>query len=87
MKWELSAQEFLFLRIDEVQLPKIANGLSEHQRKDSSKKSEEEWNWGCYARGALYALQKKGNCVTKVTSFSCFSFMNLQNYNFKPTQA
>lgn len=60
-------------RIDEVQLPKFANGLSEHQIKDSSK-SEEEWNWGSYARGALYALQKKGNSVTKgIVGYICGS--------------
>lgn len=60
-------------RIDEVQLPKYVNGLSDCQRKDSSK-SEEESNWGSYARGALYALQKKGNCVTKgIVGYICGS--------------
>ncbi|XP_015170851.1 galacturonokinase isoform X3 [Solanum tuberosum] len=62
------------LRIDEVQLPKHmseTNGLTEQM--DSST-PQEECKWGNYARGAIYALQSKGNHLkTGITGFICGS--------------
>ncbi|XP_075092885.1 galacturonokinase isoform X4 [Nicotiana tabacum] len=61
-------------RVDEVQLPKHiskTNGLNEQI--DSSK-PQEECKWGNYARGAIYALQNKGNPLkTGITGFICGS--------------
>lgn len=37
-------------------------------------KPNEECNWGSYARGALYALQKRGNTLTKVAGLSLSLF-------------
>ncbi|CAA0818721.1 Galacturonokinase [Striga hermonthica] len=51
--------------VNEEQLPKSAAKLN-----DSS--SQEECSWGSYARGALYALQKKGNSIKQgITGFIC----------------
>lgn len=41
-------------RVDEEQVPRISVGVKE---KNS--------DWGCYAKGALYALQKSGNRLSK----------------------
>ncbi|KAH0744644.1 hypothetical protein KY290_032637 [Solanum tuberosum] len=64
----------VWLRIDEVQLPKHmseTNGLTEQM--DSST-PQEECKWGNYARGAIYALQSKGNHLkTGITGFICGS--------------
>ncbi|XP_009589433.1 galacturonokinase-like [Nicotiana tabacum] len=61
-------------RVDEVQLPKHIskkNGLNEQI--DSSK-PQEECKWGNYARGAIYALQSKGNHLkTGITGLICGS--------------
>ncbi|KAJ8567838.1 hypothetical protein K7X08_020560 [Anisodus acutangulus] len=61
-------------RVDEVQVPKHmseTNGLTEQM--DSSK-TQEECKWGNYARGALYALQSRGNHLkTGITGFICGS--------------
>ncbi|XP_057768569.1 galacturonokinase [Salvia miltiorrhiza] len=47
-------------RVDEEQLPVNASELKNSGRvKDSI--AQEECTWGNYARGAIYALQKKGN--------------------------
>lgn len=43
------------------------NGLTEQM--DSSP-PQEEWKWGNYARGAIYALQSKGNHLKTVSKIS-----------------
>nr|XP_027094744.1 galacturonokinase-like isoform X3 [Coffea arabica] len=61
-------------RIDEIQLPKFNNGSNNTIPVMNSSKSEEECNWGSYARGALYALQKRGNFLRKgIIGFICGS--------------
>ncbi|GAB2218280.1 hypothetical protein Droror1_Dr00001500 [Drosera rotundifolia] len=59
-------------RVDEIQQPKHsgkANGAI--KAKDSEL---EECNWGRYARGALYALQSRGNNLNQgITGFICGS--------------
>ncbi|KAL3534923.1 hypothetical protein ACH5RR_003384 [Cinchona calisaya] len=61
-------------RIDEIQLPKFSNGSNNSVQVKNSSKSEEESNWGSYAKGALYALQKRGNCLKKgIVGFICGS--------------
>ncbi|CAI9099135.1 OLC1v1035909C4 [Oldenlandia corymbosa var. corymbosa] len=64
-------------RVDQLQQPTCANGSNGSngsiQVKDSSK-PKEECNWGSYARGAVYALQKRGNCLTKgIIGYICGS--------------
>lgn len=63
-------RNFKIHRVDEVQLPKHIskkNGLNEQI--DSSK-PQEECKWGNYARGAIYALQSKGNHLKTVSKIS-----------------
>ncbi|XP_059290459.1 galacturonokinase isoform X2 [Lycium ferocissimum] len=61
-------------RVDEVQLPKHmtnTNGLNEQMELS---KPLEECKWGNYARGALYALQSRGNHLEKgITGLICGS--------------
>ncbi|VFQ95597.1 unnamed protein product [Cuscuta campestris] len=63
------------IRVDEVQIPihlSKTNGIN--GAKDLSKPELEEAKWGNYVRGALYALQKKGNRLDKgITGFICGS--------------
>ncbi|XP_016580101.1 galacturonokinase isoform X2 [Capsicum annuum] len=65
--------EVLF-RVDEVQLPKHmseTNGLTEQIDLSTP---QEECKWGNYARGAIYALQSRGNHLkTGITGFICGS--------------
>ncbi|KAM3301167.1 galacturonokinase isoform X1 [Capsicum chacoense] len=61
-------------RVDEVQLPKHmseTNGLTEQIDLSTP---QEECKWGNYARGAIYALQSRGNHLkTGITGFICGS--------------
>lgn len=63
------------IRVDEVQLPihvSKSNGMN--AAKDLCKPELEEAKWGNYVRGALYALQKRGNHLEKgITGFICGS--------------
>ncbi|KAF6141774.1 hypothetical protein GIB67_027952 [Kingdonia uniflora] len=47
------------LRVDEIQEP--LNSTKTHEKVNAC----EESNWGCYARGASYALQKSGKKLTQ----------------------
>lgn len=63
-------------RIDEIQQP--TNSVKKHHAvyASDSAKIKEECKWGNYARGALYALQSRGNILTEVKIFLCCYFMN-----------
>ncbi|KAK4478938.1 hypothetical protein RD792_014445 [Penstemon davidsonii] len=51
--------------IDEPQLPRSAAESNNSGEVKSSSSSHEECTWGNYVRGALYALQKRGNHLKK----------------------
>lgn len=54
-------------RVDEPQIPK-------HMYDSNGSTPQEEWKWGNYARGAIYALQSRGNQLkTGITGFICGS--------------
>ncbi|KAK6147469.1 hypothetical protein DH2020_018381 [Rehmannia glutinosa] len=58
--------------VDEEQLPGNAAKLNDLGRAKGSSNSQEECSWGNYARGALYALQKRGNCIKQgIIGFIC----------------
>lgn len=61
--------------IDEIQQPR--NSVKKHHvvHASGSAKIKEECKWGNYARGALYALQSRGNNLTQVKIFLCCHFM------------
>lgn len=52
-------------RTDDVQLPVVTNYARHPNDAKDQTRSQEESNWGNYARGALYALQKSGYALTK----------------------
>ncbi|KAK6131757.1 hypothetical protein DH2020_034554 [Rehmannia glutinosa] len=54
--------------VDEEQLPGNAAKLNDLGRVKGSSNSQEECSWGNYARGALYALQKRGNCIKQISN-------------------
>lgn len=57
-------------RVDEAQYPRSVKPVKENTTLIIRK----ELGWGCYARGALYALQKRGNHLTMgITGFICGS--------------
>ncbi|OIT39442.1 PREDICTED: galacturonokinase isoform X3 [Nicotiana attenuata] len=61
-------------RVDEVQLPKHISEINGLNEQIDSSKPQEECKWGNYARGAIYALQNKGNHLkTGITGFICGS--------------
>lgn len=58
--------------VDEEQLPQNSAELENSGALKRSSSSQEECNWGNYARGALYALQKRGNHLKKgIIGFIC----------------
>ncbi|KAK9213295.1 hypothetical protein WN943_002682 [Citrus x changshan-huyou] len=62
------------VRIDEIQQP--INSVKKHHAvyASDSAKIKEECKWGNYARGALYALQSRGNILTKgIIGYICGS--------------
>ncbi|KAK4853362.1 hypothetical protein QYF36_007922 [Acer negundo] len=62
------------IRVDEIQRPKhtIKENYSNHA--SESGKVEEECSWGNYARGALYALQSRGNNLSQgIIGYICGS--------------
>lgn len=61
-------------RVDEVQLPKHMSGTNGLTEQMDSSTPQEECKWGNYARGAIYALQSRGNHLkTGITGFICGS--------------
>lgn len=61
-------------RIDEIQQP--TNSVKKHHAvyASDSAKIKEECKWGNYARGALYALQSRGNILTEgIIGYICGS--------------
>ncbi|XP_059634497.1 galacturonokinase [Cornus florida] len=62
------------LRVDEIQLPKHVVKSNDKIQSNDSSELQEESNWGIYARGALYALQSRGNYLRQgITGFVCGS--------------
>ncbi|XVF19060.1 hypothetical protein REPUB_Repub11eG0077900 [Reevesia pubescens] len=60
-------------RVNETQQPRHTISQSEKIKVDNSSPSPEECEWGTYARGALYALQSRGNHLAQVRVISlCF---------------
>ncbi|XP_076898497.1 galacturonokinase-like [Bidens hawaiensis] len=61
-------------RVDQIQLPKDtakSNGKTQKSQNHSSD-TVEECKWGNYAKGALYALQSRGNNLKQgITGFIC----------------
>ncbi|KAK4414896.1 Galacturonokinase [Sesamum alatum] len=58
--------------VDEEQLPRNAGELNNSGALKRSSSSQEECNWGDYARGAVYALQTRGNHLKQgIIGFIC----------------
>ncbi|KAK9269035.1 hypothetical protein L1049_000803 [Liquidambar formosana] len=61
-------------RVDEIQYPRNIVKTNEKIHSNDSSKLPEECSWGSYARGALYALQSRGNHLTQgIIGFICGS--------------
>ncbi|GLU10531.1 hypothetical protein SLE2022_273250 [Rubroshorea leprosula] len=61
-------------RVSETQHPIQTIKRNGEIGKNNSTQSPEESNWGCYARGALYALQSRGNhLVQGIIGYICGS--------------
>lgn len=55
--------------VNEAQYPRVGR-----KNQENNVKVQEEPEWGCYARGALYALQKGGHHITKgIIGYICGS--------------
>lgn len=60
--------------VDENQLPRDIAKSNDKIQVNHSSKLQEECSWGSYARGALYALQSRGNHLRQgITGFLCGS--------------
>lgn len=57
-----------FYSIDDIQYPKPIREKEKNHANDSPK-PQEECNWGNFAKGAVYALQSKGNSLSQVGIF------------------
>ncbi|THF95523.1 hypothetical protein TEA_002085 [Camellia sinensis var. sinensis] len=53
--------------VDEIKHPKHFVKENDKINGSGSSKQQEECNWGNYARGAIYALQSRGNHLTQTT--------------------
>ncbi|KAL8145835.1 hypothetical protein AgCh_003838 [Apium graveolens] len=63
----------VMFRVDDIQLPRDNPNSFDNIHADHSAKKE-ECNWGSYARGALYALQRRGNHLKQgITGYLCGS--------------
>ncbi|KAK1396444.1 Galacturonokinase [Heracleum sosnowskyi] len=63
----------VMFRVDDIQLPRDNPNSFDKIHADHSAKKE-ECNWGSYARGALYALQRRGNHLKQgITGYLCGS--------------
>lgn len=61
-------------RVDEIQHPIHNTGKNDKICANDSSTLREECNWGNYARGALYALQSRGNTLDKgIIGYICGS--------------
>lgn len=60
-------------RVDDIQQPRNIVKRKDSTHASDSAELEEECTWGNYARGALYALQRKGNYLAQV-KLSLLSF-------------
>ncbi|XP_071729717.1 galacturonokinase isoform X1 [Rutidosis leptorrhynchoides] len=57
-------------RVDQVQL--LKNDAKSNGKIQQNDSLSEECKWGCYAKGALYALQRRGNHLKQgITGFIC----------------
>ncbi|KAK1549547.1 hypothetical protein Q3G72_003748 [Acer saccharum] len=62
------------IRVDEIQQPKHTVKENYSNQASESGKVEEECSWGNYARGALYALQSRGNNLSQgIIGYICGS--------------
>nr|AHC32019.1 galacturonokinase [Camellia sinensis] len=60
--------------VDEIKHPKHFVKENDKINGSGSSKQQEECNWGNYARGAIYALQSRGNHLTQgIVGFVCGS--------------
>lgn len=53
----------------------LVHGYCSVNEEHIPEETHEEPGWGRYARGALYALQRKGHHLSKVEEASLFSFI------------
>ncbi|KAK7358455.1 hypothetical protein VNO77_00383 [Canavalia gladiata] len=53
------------LRVDEIQQPRQITKTKDENLEEVSSGLQEQCNWGRYARGAIYALQSRGNILSK----------------------
>ncbi|KAJ4709189.1 Galacturonokinase [Melia azedarach] len=61
-------------RVDEIQQPKDNGKKDASIHANGSAKQQEECKWGNYARGALYALQRRGNHLAQgIIGYICGS--------------
>ncbi|GMI92907.1 galacturonic acid kinase [Hibiscus trionum] len=61
-------------RVNETQKPRQAISKDEEIKVDNSSPSQDEFDWGIYARGALYALQSRGNHLAQgIIGYICGS--------------
>ncbi|GMH16442.1 hypothetical protein Nepgr_018283 [Nepenthes gracilis] len=52
-------------RVDEIQHPEMSEKVNGTINAKGSTELEEEYSWGRYARGAVYALQRRGNSLNQ----------------------
>lgn len=64
-------QNFCICSVDEAQDSGHANAMNNKIDANDSSKIRDECNWGNYPRGALYALQRKGNHLSQVKISLC----------------
>ncbi|KAA8535719.1 hypothetical protein F0562_030718 [Nyssa sinensis] len=61
-------------RVDEIQVPRQAVKSNDKIQANDSSQLQEECKWGSYAKGGLYALQSRGNHLTRgITGIICGS--------------
>ncbi|XP_010263282.1 PREDICTED: galacturonokinase isoform X2 [Nelumbo nucifera] len=72
-------------RVDEVQHPRSAASENNKVHENDSSKTYEECDWGTYARGALYALQKE-NHLTQVGVAYLLALENANSLTVPPTE-
>ncbi|KAL2342617.1 hypothetical protein Fmac_003902 [Flemingia macrophylla] len=59
-------------RVDEIQQPKHISNTKDKSLDEVSSGLQEQCNWGRYARGAVYALQSRGNNLSKgIVGYIC----------------
>ena len=68
---------YRFNRVDEIQQPGHTGGVNDKSDAKDTSMLHEECGWGNYARGALYALQIKGNALSQVRDITFFIVLYL----------